>query len=470
MIPMNDRNIQMNQLLHEVVQRLNGDFDSVQSLSLVLEQIGKAFQYAGAFIYECDHTQQLFLKEFWTVTPNIVLPAVLRPEEYLEPQQFDELHKNPLQYSGKTSGDSKLVTNLCKMFGMVSLFTVFVLDDSDSIISCIGISDQRFHPLMKEPDVLMADHLLKLVAERTRLRVYKRRLEFTSITLENIMDHAGFDIYVNDFYTHEMLYANQSMAAPYGGWDNMKGKTCHAALYEGQAEECTYCPKQYLIDEDGNPTKIYSWDYQRPFDKAWFRVICTAFRWVDGRLAQVISSADITQAKKNELLIEQMAYTDALTGIGNRLKLKNDFNRLAAEPGFMTKGITIFFVDLNKFKILNDTYGHSTGDSILQQLADVFKKDKLTADRCYRYGGDEFIFLFTGLTTEDTLKRCQELSQLLSTPLMLQGQPYTCTGSIGWARCPENGTTYEELLDLADSRMYDQKTKNRNAKSVMKDK
>lgn len=451
------RKIEMTQLLHAVVQQLNGDFDSTQSLTLVLQQISSFFQYGCAFIYECDHTRQLFLKEHWTVTPNIHLPEVFRPDEYLSPEQIVSLFKAPLLYNGQEPLEDDLISWLREILGMNNLFSIFITDDSNDIISCVGIADQRTHYTLSPDDIEMIDHLLKLVGERTRLRVYKRRLEFTSATLENIMDHTGFDIYVNDFDTHEMLYANKSMAAPYGGWENMRGKTCHAALYDGQEEECTYCPKQHLIDEEGNPTIIYAWDYQRPFDNAWFRVISTAFKWVDGRLAQVISSADITQAKNNELLIERMAYTDPLTGISNRLRLQADFEVMAAQPNILETGITIFFIDLNNFKEINDTMGHIVGDSVLKQLAKIFSEDELTKDHCYRYGGDEFIFLYAGLSAAESEERQQQLAALLSTPLNLEGQSYTCSGSIGWARCPEDGTTYESLLDNADIKMYEQK-------------
>lgn len=114
------------------------------------------------------------------------------------------------------------------------------------------------------------------------------------------MNNMGVDIYVNSFDSHDMLYANESMAAPYGGIEHFEGKKCWQALYTDKTGECEFCPKRHLIDENGLPTKVYSWDYQRPFDKCWFRVFSAAFAWIDGQMAHVITSVDIDHQKKIE--------------------------------------------------------------------------------------------------------------------------------------------------------------------------
>ena len=121
-----------------------------------------------------------------------------------------------------------------------------------------------------------------------------------SNTLGSIMNNMGVDIYVNSFDSHDMLYANRSMVEPYGGIEHFWGKKCWEALYSDKTGECEFCPKRHLIDENGHPTKVYSWDYQRPFDKCWFRVFSAAFAWVDGQMAHVITSVDIDHQKKIE--------------------------------------------------------------------------------------------------------------------------------------------------------------------------
>ena len=143
---------------------------------------------------------------------------------------------------------------------------------------------------------LILDSLSKEIA----VREYKEREVRASKTLGSIMNNMGVDIYVNSFDSHDMLYANESMAAPYGGVQHFEGKKCWEALYTDKKGECEFCPKKHLIDENGLPTKVYSWDYQRPFDKCWFRVFSAAFAWIDGQMAHVITSVDIDHQKTIE--------------------------------------------------------------------------------------------------------------------------------------------------------------------------
>lgn len=446
-----------SQLLIDVVQTMDDGVGHSAELSAILGRIRDFFFFGSAFIYEADPMRRFLLQEH-SVTykhANLIESFVL--EEILTPEQIAQVSSNPWYCAVPDPRHNEISTQLNKFFGDPSLFLVFIVDDEGLVVGCIGMVDKRQHLPMNENEFTQASALFKLIAERSRFRIYHRRLEYTSSALENIMDHTGFDIYVNDYYTHEMLYANKSMAAPYGGWESMKGKTCHAALYDGQDYECTYCPKHKIIDEEGSPSKIYSWDYQRPFDGKWFRVISAAFEWIDGRLAQVISSADINEAKQNELLIQQMAFFDQLTGIGNRRKLEQDLQNLLARPGIAEHGAAVIFLDLDEFKSINDTYGHNGGDILLKHISNLFQKNPLTANRCYRYGGDEFIFLFEGVSREDAFAYGNEVMALLETPIEIEGDQVICRGSFGVSFFPEDGEDYWTLLDRADASMYDSK-------------
>ncbi len=457
------KNEEMLQLVFDVTQQLLNDDN--QSILKAMNEILDFFNFNQAFIYEINHLKQLNLKENINKIYNKQLIKKISFEDYFSTEEISIITKNPIIYIQNNCITNELNEKISKMFNLKDYILFFIINDDKSITGCIGIASYSGNNCLEKSDYKVIEQLLRLLSGKIRLRIYKQQLKFTNSTLENIMDHIGIDIYVNDFETHEMLYANQSMAAPYGGWENMQGKTCYQALYDNQNEICSYCPKKFLIDENGNPSNIYSWDYQRPFDKSWFRVISSAFKWTDGRLAQVISSVNITQEKNNELIIEKLAYTDDLTGIGNRVLLQENFKKLALKSQAHEIGITIFFADLNNFKEINDNFGHSAGDSILKQIANVISTDDLTKNNCYRYGGDEFIFLYFGLSVEESKIRHSELLELFSRPLLLDGQNYSCSASIGYARFPEDGKTYEELLDNADNRMYAQKSKFHSSKA-----
>jgi diguanylate cyclase (GGDEF)-like protein len=448
-----------NSLLLDVAQAVGKDMDNNSSLSGELKKIRDFFSFGNAFIYEANPEKHFVLREHPVAFQHDELKEIVILEEIFTSDQIALILKDPLCCATPNLNNNEIQQTLCAYFKIQSVFQIFIIDRTGAIVGLVGMADKRKHEPLSEQEYTQALTLLKLIAEHSRTRIIKRQLEYTSATLENIMNHMGLDIYANDFHTHEMLYANESMAAPYGGWENMKGKTCHAALYKGQTEECEYCPKQHLIDGDGNPNKtVYAWDYQRPFDKTWFRVTSTVIEWVDGRLANVISSTNINQMKNNELLVQQMAYHDLLTGIPNRRMLEQDLKDLIADPVKKEQGFSVLFLDLDNFKELNDTYGHNSGDALLRHIAQRLMESPLTSGHCYRYGGDEFIFLFESTSVDEGLQKGREITTLLEAPFALKDNTMLMpTGSIGLAHYPEQGKDYWELLDHADGAMYEAK-------------
>ena len=277
--------------------------------------------------------------------------------------------------------------------------------------------------------------------------------------LEDMLDNLGIDLYVNDYYTGEILYVNSSMAAPYGEKEDLLGKHCWQMLYENQTGPCDFCKRDCLLDEDGNPTKTYKWEYKRPFDGSWFQVYVAAFPWVDGRIAQAISSVDITDAKRNELLVEHIAYYDALTNVQNRRKFQKDFQEIL---GSGSKGY-LFFIDLDNFKRINDMFGHESGDKLLIKIADYLNGFALCEGRVYRLGGDEFVLLVGGIDENDAVEFAERIVDQCRAPWDIGGKELFCTVSVGLSAYFGDGSeSYDELLSSADYAMYEAK---RNGKS-----
>lgn len=305
------------------------------------------------------------------------------------------------------------------------------------------------------PDRTLLSAALSILVRYVGLRMYRRRLHQSRVTLESILDNTGIDIYVNDFNTHEILYVNQSMAAPYGGRSAFMGHACWQTLFPDQTGPCEFCPQQYLIDSQGLPTKVYTWDYQRSFDGSWFRVFSAAFQWVDGRLAHVVSSADITDNKRNEALVENLANYDQLTKLPNRRMLVAECGRRIDHATTLEHGYVLFF-DIDGFKSINDRLGHDAGDEFLVQLGAFFSGIPLLKDSIYRNGGDEFVAIIGGESV--THAHIRTLAALIHErfrkPWKLKKGDIFCSTSIGVACYPEDGVTAETLLQKADMAMY----------------
>ncbi len=337
-----------------------------------------------------------------------------------------------------------------------------VVEDA-RLVGIVGVVSFGAPSLNDAHDVeTLTTAVLSLVASDIYAR-YNHKGRFLSHFLEHAIDNTGVDIYIVDYHTCDILYMNRSMAAPYGTPEELFGQKCYRVLYQDKTEPCDFCPKRMLLDEEGNPTKLYSWDYQRPFDGSWFRVFSAAFRWEDNRLAHVITSMNITEDKRNKYLIERMALFDALTDIPNRRAFERDFERVVEQSVRENKPGFILFLDLDNFKHINDAFGHEKGDALLQTVAAYLDNFSNEHRKVYRYGGDEFILLIGDVEFEAVTALVSLFLSRFSEPWPLGGLEYFCTVSIGVASYPVDGVTYDTLLNAADRAMYEAKKKGKSA-------
>jgi diguanylate cyclase (GGDEF)-like protein len=152
---------------------------------------------------------------------------------------------------------------------------------------------------------------------------------------------------------------------------------------------------------------------------------------------------------------EHKAYHDALTGLPNRYLLL-DRLQLALPRARRTKNkVAVFFLDLDRFKPINDTLGHSAGDELLRQVAARLALLVRQGDTLARFGGDEFTVLVEGIRQpEDALKVAQKLRDVLREPFQIAGRELPVTASIGISLYPDDGSDAEALVQRSDMAMY----------------
>ena len=174
------------------------------------------------------------------------------------------------------------------------------------------------------------------------------------------------------------------------------------------------------------------------------------------------------EAEQFDEQIKQMAYYDALTGLPNRRLLQDKLDHaLTMSQRHQMRGAVIF-IDLDNFKMLNDTQGHEMGDSLLKQVASRLKSSVRESDLVSRLGGDEFIIMLENLSTDKqkSIKQAREIAEKIllafSQPFQINHQPYFVSPSIGVAIFPTHGTTHDDLLKYADTAMYEAKRAGRN--------
>lgn len=288
-----------NAFLLHFLERLNGCESIENKITESLTDICEYYGFKRGFIYQTDGFRYFYLKETVGNSDNIL-------RQRFEISEMTNQHaaritgKNKPFYACRNQNTSWNDVDIVDFYKVDSLLIRQIQDSEGKIIGFIGFGD-REHAISFTDEELQVIHLiLGSLSKEIAVREYKEREVRASKTLSSIMNNMGVDIYVNSFDSHDMLYVNESMAAPYGGIEHFEGKKCWQALYKDKTGECEFCPKKHLIDENGQPTKVYSWDYQRPFDKCWSRVFSAAFAWIDGQIAHVITSVDINHQKTIE--------------------------------------------------------------------------------------------------------------------------------------------------------------------------
>jgi diguanylate cyclase (GGDEF)-like protein/PAS domain S-box-containing protein len=163
---------------------------------------------------------------------------------------------------------------------------------------------------------------------------------------------------------------------------------------------------------------------------------------------------DISQDKAAEAHIHQLAYYDALTSLPNRFLLNDRIEQAINHAQRTQQTIALMFLDLDRFKNINDSLGHRVGDSVLVMTANRLEKIKRGEDTVSRLGGDEFILLFPDTDSDGAAHVAKKIIKTLSAPYRINQYELLVTPSIGISIYPNDGHTAEILIQNADSAMY----------------
>lgn len=443
------RNI--NDMIITMAELLDSKEIETARISKALELLCQEFSFEAGLVYDIDRYSCFNLQEKYCVQE---LPAV---NSFATKAWEADYRKNlacaKLSLISSSSALTAFEKYMLEFFAADSLVIGSIIDENKRLSGLVVLLNAELEQLSDERKRVL-DIVVSMLSRYISVRINIKRISFARLSLERILDNTGIDIYVNDFYTHDVLYVNKSMAAPYGGTAAFDGK-CWQVLFPGSKGQCEFCPQLKLIDEEGNPTKVYSWDYERPFDGSWFRVFSAAFRWVDGRLAHVVSSVDITENKRNEELIKYMANYDELTKLPNRRMFLTECKKRIDNAVDNESGYVLFF-DIDGFKAVNDSLGHDAGDELLIQLGSFFNEIPMLKNSIYRNGGDEFVAIFggVGVRRESIRSLGHFIHERFKKPWVLEKGTVFCNTSIGVACYPEDGHTADSLVAKADQAMY----------------
>ena len=197
--------------------------------------------------------------------------------------------------------------------------------------------------------------------------------------------------------------------------------------------------------------------------RRWLETHAAPMRDAEGKIVSLLGiSRDVTERKYSEERIQYLANFDALTGLPNR-NLLADHLQYAISLAKRSDGyLAVMFIDLDRFKEINDTLGHSVGDTFLVEVGARLKTVLRESDTASRLGGDEFILVLPDTDAQAAAKVVSKLLEVVALPFQVEHYALIVTASIGIAIYPHDGESSESLLRSADTAMYRAKEDGRN--------
>jgi diguanylate cyclase (GGDEF)-like protein/PAS domain S-box-containing protein len=293
--------------------------------------------------------------------------------------------------------------------------------------------------------------------------------------LRLIIDTVPAFIFAKD-YNGRYLLANRWMATAFGvepeAVEGLTDLDCHAT----EAERAAYIEQDRKVMDSGKAIQIDEHPGRRvDGSPGWFQTIKVPYRQPGARGEAILGvTTDITELKLAGLELEErerrfrhMAQHDGLTGLPNRALFTDRLEQALASCRRERIRLAFAFVDLDRFKEINDGLGHAVGDSLLKEAAARMKRAIRNSDTIGRIGGDEFVAFFPGVEDrEAAFNTADKLRAALEQPFDIAGAVIKISASLGVALFPDDGEEELDLARCADAAMYRSKAQGRNRVSV----
>lgn len=297
----------------------------------------------------------------------------------------------------------------------------------------IGLATEAFNKVMDKAHELLAEQRLSRI-------VFENSLEGIAVT-----DADSRIQLVNRAFTETTGYSAEEVI----------GRT-PAVLKSGKHDEAFYSEFWRALSESGEwRGELWNKRKNGTIYAEWLTV--SAVRNRLGVVEHYVAMfSDITERKKQEEIITFQAFHDALTGLPNRILFLDRLEQMLVQgtrSGARTAAV--MFLDLDRFKQINDTLGHEAGDQCLKEVARRLRQCVRASDTVARMGGDEFTILLPEIAEKGDVRMvAQKILDTMKTPLLLAGQEVIITTSIGISLFPRDGRDGETLLKHADAAMY----------------
>lgn len=276
------------------------------------------------------------------------------------------------------------------------------------------------------------------------------KISFSQRSCEAVLDNIGSFIFVTDPDNGEILFANRAFRGVFG--EDCLGRDHAEYLPLGQEQESEI---SHMPDSGKTDTVIYETHLETTGQ--WLAVTRDLVPWIDGMSAHLNNCYDITFKKSYEDSIKRLAYLDHLTSLPNRYRCDTDLRQAMNSAKQNGKPGYLLFIDLDDFKVINDSYGHHYGDGVLMSLSTFLQESYGDKYKVYRFGGDEFVLMATDCD-QDGLSAClDEVLERAQKPWKALNREFYCSLSIGVVEIAPGASDPKSILQQADIAMYEAK-------------
>jgi diguanylate cyclase (GGDEF)-like protein/PAS domain S-box-containing protein len=309
-------------------------------------------------------------------------------------------------------------------------------------------------------DLTVQQHLEKTLNENTLL--YQRELRLSnekyrliaenSSDLIRIVDICGTNSYASPSHQNVLGYSP----------DEFIGKRFDSIIHPDDKELVNQLYQKHFLKAENIRTE---YRYQHK-NGTWIWLEAQATQVYDDhdKLSHfIVVSRNISERKHYEEKLKQLAFYDSLTSIPNRRLFNDRLSQSIQEAKQNRTQLALFYLDCDRFKWVNDSHGHETGDLLLKGFVERLEGCIRENDTIARLGGDEFAIIIDGFDTpQDVARMANQMIQNLREPWTINGHEFIATSSIGIAIFPDDGTDINTLLAHADQALYESKENGRN--------
>jgi diguanylate cyclase (GGDEF)-like protein/PAS domain S-box-containing protein len=308
-------------------------------------------------------------------------------------------------------------------------------------------------------------YVVGVIEDVTERKRAEQELDETRRFLNSIIENIPVAVVVKDAMTHQYVLVNRAFETMLDlSRRDLLGKTVFDIHRTKDAELIDRVDSESLLDNAG----VYCQEIEVETPMRGSRVQATSrfvIRDIQGDARYLIAVIeDVTERKKSEQRIAFMAHHDALTGLDNRVAVAKKIEEAAARLRRWGEHFAVLLLDLDHFKDVNDTLGHSAGDELLREVATRLKACLRETDVLARLGGDEFAIIQAGETDQRqaTSTLADRITDIIAKPFNINGTDVHIAVSIGIALAPDHAIDTDNLLKMADMALYSAKSAGRN--------